>query len=917
MPRRVPNEVIVELQKRAENVRNVSIVAHVDHGKTTLADALISSNGIISSRSVTDQMRYLDSREDEQLRGITMKSSVISLHHKNTAGDHLVNLIDSPGHIDFSSEVSTAVRLSDGCLVVVDVVEGVCPQTKAVLRQAWLERLKPVLVLNKIDRLILEKKFTMLEAYHRLNQVLEQANAAVALLFSAEDNWTTGIGVIDDSKIYFAPESGNVVFGAAFHTWGFTIDYFADIYAKKLGARKNVLKRALWGDYYINMKQKKIVKGALEKGKDPAFCTYILKYFYEIYNLVADKNKEKCMAFAQQLKIKIYPREEKAIMTSPDSFLTSLLGQWLPISNAALKLVCFISKMIAVPKKELPQNRRGPLSMEEIRARRAAAEEAAAKASAVESNEIVEVKRSDSEEESHVFIAIGRVFSGKISKGDRIHGLGAKHRVGESTFSEEITIGELYLVMGKDLLSIDVAPAGALVGIGGIKEASTMIINTGTLSSTLRCPSFAPVYMEAVPILRVAVEPEDLMEMEKLREGLKLLNVADPCVEIMDTATGELVLGACGEVHLEKCLDDLETRDVKSPHDFHLTSGKRSAPIVPFRETLIEAPKVDELGESFGQQQEEIDQASGSVTLYTINRQARIKVQAFPLPSSVRLFLETRSEDLRSIILGKASLEFNDEIRSSLMDVFHKAGFAKSSATVDQIIAFGPEGFGPNILLNMVEINIKSLDQQLISGFQVAANSGPMMEEPMAGVGFRLLEWEIIQEDNFDITLTSGQLMSTVKEACRKSFSILHKRLLAAMYTCEIQASCEVLGKVYGVIGKRDGKILEEDMVEGTDLFNIKAALPVIESFGFADEIRKKTSGLASPQLRFSHWSEVEGDPWWVPTTEEEIQHYGEKADYESTAKKYMNLIRKRKGLWIEQKTVEHAEKQRTITKNK
>jgi len=104
---------------------------------------------------------------------------------------------------------------------------------------------------------------------------------------------------------------------------------------------------------------------------------------------------------------------------------------------------------------------------------------------------------------------------------------------------------------------------------------------------------------------------------------------------------------------------------------------------------------------------EEIDQASGSVTLYTINRQARIKVQAFPLPSSVRLFLETRSEDLRSIILGKASLEFNDEIRSSLMDVFHKAGFAKSSATVDQIIAFGPEGFGPNILLNMVEVIYK------------------------------------------------------------------------------------------------------------------------------------------------------------------------------------------------------------------
>jgi ribosome assembly protein 1 len=228
-----------------------------------------------------------------------------------------------------------------------------------------------------------------------------------------------------------------------------------------------------------------------------------------------------------------------------------------------------------------------------------------------------------------------------------------------------------------------------------------------------------------VPILRVAVEPQDLMEMEKLREGLKLLNVAYPCVEIMDTATGELVLGACGEVHLEKCLDDLE-------NIYSKIKVVRSAPIVPFRETLIEPPKVDELGESFGQQQknfmkkfiemenrgqileddendrEEIDQASGSVMLYTINRQARIKVQAFPLPTCVRLFLETRSEDLRSIHIGKASKEFNDHIRSSLMDVFHKAGFAKSSATVDQIIAFGPEGFGPNILLNMVEVLYRS-----------------------------------------------------------------------------------------------------------------------------------------------------------------------------------------------------------------
>eukprot|EP01111_Echinosteliopsis_oligospora_P016278 TRINITY_DN6698_c0_g1_i4.p1 TRINITY_DN6698_c0_g1~~TRINITY_DN6698_c0_g1_i4.p1 ORF type:complete len:238 (-),score=42.26 TRINITY_DN6698_c0_g1_i4:355-1068(-) len=182
-------EQLREMMDRRENIRNMSVIAHVDHGKTTLSDSLIQKAGIIAEK-VAGDARYMSTRDDEQLRGITIKSSSISLHFTvedkeilpkdSSSADFLINMIDSPGHVEFSAEVTAALRVTDGAIVVIDCVEGVCVQTETVLRQALIERVKPVLFVNKMDRLILELKADKEDAYQTLRKSIESVNLIIS-----------------------------------------------------------------------------------------------------------------------------------------------------------------------------------------------------------------------------------------------------------------------------------------------------------------------------------------------------------------------------------------------------------------------------------------------------------------------------------------------------------------------------------------------------------------------------------------------------------------------------------------------------------------------------------------------------------------------------------------------------------------
>ena len=555
-----------------DNIRNMSVIAHVDHGKSTLSDALVCKAGIISTK-VAGDARYTDTREDEKERGITIKSTGVSMYYKydiSYSGDpanekeYLINLIDSPGHVDFSSEVTAALRVTDGALVVVDTVEGVSVQTETVLRQAMQEKIRPVLMVNKIDRSILELKLDGEAMFQSFLRVIDMANVTITT-YQAEDM----------GDIQVDPSKGNVAFGSGKDQYAFTLTKFARLYSKKFGISQDKMMVKLWGDNYYDAAGKKWrTDSETEDGKilRRAFAQFIMDPICKLCQAIMDGNVEQYTKMLKTLELEL-SQEDKAL--DGKHLLKAVMSKWLPAADCLLEMM-----VLHLPSPRVAQKYRtaylyeGP--QEDVVAQ-------AMRACDPKGPLMIYISKMVPSTDKGRFYAFGRVFSGTVASGQKVRIMGANYKPGKKDDLYEKNITRTVLMMGRTVESIPDVPCGNTVALSGVDQ---YLIKTGTIGSCDH-PESHPIRSmkySVSPVVRVAVKPKNPADLPKLVEGLKKLAKSDPLVVCEFAESAENVIAGCGELHVEICLNDLEK-------DYAQCDIIRDDPVVTYKETMTAESK--------------------------------------------------------------------------------------------------------------------------------------------------------------------------------------------------------------------------------------------------------------------------------------------------------------------------------------
>jgi len=832
------------IMDRATNIRNLSVIAHVDHGKSTLTDSLVSKAGIISAKAAGDA-RFTDTRQDEQERGITIKSTGISMFFdyqmteeelktnasagavmantvdeestkaaaaamaetdNNVTGDgivnikdssFLINLIDSPGHVDFSSEVTAALRVTDGALVVVDCIEGVCVQTETVLRQALGERVRPVLMVNKVDRALLELQLPPEECYQTFSRAIETANVVISTYNEAD---------VGDVQVY--PYHGTVAFGSGLHQWGFTLKKFAKLYATKFGTQEEKMMMKLWGDWFFDAKGKKWVKndkgGTLKRAFNQFIMDPIIKMFDAIIN-------DKTIKYQKMMKAVGVTLVGDELELTGKPLLKRTMQKWLPAADAVLEMI-----VVHLPSPVAAQSYRtatlytGPMDDPTAMSMKQCNKNGAM---------CMYISKMVPTTDKGRFYAFGRVFAGTIKTGQKVRIMGPNYVPGKKADLWCKNIQRTIIMMGRYVEQVADVPCGNTCAIVGVDQ---FLLKSGTICDDADAHTVRTMKFSVSPVVRVAVEAKSASDLPKLVEGLKRLAKSDPMVLCITEESGEHIVCGTGELHLEICLKDLQ-------EDFMGCSVKISEPVVSFRETVAAM-------------ESEVTCLSKSP-----NKHNRLYCKGAKLEPELVVEIEEGVEEV--------GVRYDPKLRGRYLADTH--GWDVSEAR--KIWAYAPDGTGPNLFVDSTKgvSYLSEIKESCVGGFQWATKDGPLCEETVRGLRVNLLDVTLHADA---IHRGMGQILPTTRRVVYACMLTCEPGLFEPIYLVDISVPQDAMGGCYGVLSGRRGHVFAEEQRVGTPMMQLKAYLPIKESFGFTSALRAATGGKAFPQCIFDHWNVMNGD---------------------------------------------------------
>ena len=681
--------VVKELMRKLDYIRNIGIVAHIDHGKTTLSDNLLAGAGMISQELAGKQL-VMDFDKQEQERGITIYAANVSMVHEYHGKDYLINLIDTPGHVDFGGDVTRAMRAVDGVVVVADAVEGCMPQTETVVRQALKERVRPVLFINKTDRLIKELKLTPEQMQERFKNIITEVNLLIHKFAEDEykDKWTVNVN------------DGSVAFGSATKKWAISVP----VMQKKGMTFKDVIEMTERGE-----------ENELSE-KSPLHAVILDMVIQHLPNPLT----------SQKYRIpKIWPGD-----------IHSDIGKDMTACNPDGKLAGIVTKIYPDPHAG--------------------------------------------------YVATVRIFSGKIVKGQEVYLV---------TRLKTERVQQVSIYKGQQRVQMDEVDAGNIVGIVGLKDASS---GETICDPEHQMPGFEAIKHIFEPVVTKAIEPKHPKDLSKLIEFLKKTSREDPTLQIkINEETGEYLVSGLGELHINAKVEN-KLKDEGIEVDI-------SPPIVIYREGLKSVTPQAIEGKS-------------------PNKHNRFYMIAAPLEKEVYDAM-VRGE------IGDTEIKKKDQ---ALVETLVKYGMDRDEIKKIKMIynrnVFIDATHGIHAILEIMEM--------VKEAFKEAMDEGPLAREPVSGAKVMLVDAKLHEDA---IHRGPAQVIPAVRKAIRSAMTGGKAFILEPKQIIRIDVPTEELSGAMKEVNNRRGQIIEMSEERGTTI--IKAKLPVAEMFGFNSSLKSSTGG--------------------------------------------------------------------------